>query len=308
MAGTTAPRTEKTYQASAWHFVALLGGNAMLALGPWLVRLADTGPVAAGFWRMLLPLPIFALLAWRERIPAPIDRKLLLLVLAAGIFFALDLASWHLGIERTRLGNATLFGNSASIILMLWGLVALRRAPTKREGLALLAAFGGAAILLGRSLEVSTVTLLGDLLCLLAGLFYVFYLLPAQRARESMGQWTVLLFACLAAVPVLLGIALALGEPVWPGEAGFAPVIALAVSSQIIGQGLLVYSLKHFSPLVIGMALLIQPDIAAATGWLAFDEVLGLPDMVGMAMVAAALVLARAPENGAPIPPPPARG
>ena len=52
MARTTAPATQKTYQASAWHFAALLLGNVMLALGPWLVRLTDTGPVAAGFWRM----------------------------------------------------------------------------------------------------------------------------------------------------------------------------------------------------------------------------------------------------------------
>ncbi len=294
MARTTAPREEKTYQAGPWRFAALIGANALLALGPWLVRLADTGPVAAGFWRMILPLPIFAWLAWRERKPGPLDRKLLLLMLAAGVFFALDLASWHLGIERTRLGNATLFGNSASIILMVWGLIALRRAPTRSEGLALLAALAGVAILLGRSLEVSAVTLVGDLLCLLAGLFYVFYLIPAQHAREAMGQWTVLLLVCLAAVPVLLVMALALGEPVMPGEAGFGPVVALAVTSQIIGQGLLVYSLKHFPPLIIGMALLVQPVIAAAVGWAAFDEVLAPPDILGMAMVAAALVLARA--------------
>lgn len=293
MAGTTAPREEKTYQASAWHFAALLLGNAMLALGPWLVRLADTGPVAAGFWRMLLPIPLVALLAWRERTAVAPDRRLWLLVLAAGAFFAFDLASWHIGIEQTRLGNATLFGNSGSIILMLWGLVVLRRAPTRREGLAIAAALTGAAILLGRSLEISTETLVGDLLCVLAGLFYVFYLLPAQRAREAMGQWSVLLLVSLAATPILLGIALALGEPVWPGEAGYGPVVALAISSQIVGQGLLVYSLKHFPPLVIGMALLIQPAIAATVGWVAFDEVLALPDIAGMAMVAAALVLAR---------------
>ena len=37
----------------------------------------------------------------------------------------------------------------------------------------------------------------------------------------------------------------------------------LMLASQIVGQGLLVYSLKHFSPLVVGMALLTQPAIAA---------------------------------------------
>lgn len=293
MTGATAGADKNGYQANAWHFAALLGGNAALAFGPWLVRLADTGPVAAGFWRLFLAIPLIAILAWRGRTSGPIDRRLVLLVLAAGVFFALDLASWHIGIERTRLGNSVLFGNSGSIILMIWGLIALRRRPAPREAMGVLAALTGAVILLGRSLEISTATLVGDLFCLLAGLFYAFYLLPAQRARATLGQWTVLLLVCLAASPILLGIALTLGEPVLPGSAGWAPVLTLAFTSQIIGQGLLVFSLRHFPPLIIGMALLTQPAIAATVGWLVFGEILVPLDIVGMALVAAALVLAR---------------
>lgn len=298
MATTTEPRAEKNYPGGPWPFAALLLGNAALALGPWLVRLADTGPVAAGFWRMLIPLPLFAWLAWRElaakpTAPRPTPRTIWIL-LAAGAFFALDLASWHLGIEMTKLGNATLFGNSGSLFLMIWGVFALRRAPTRPEVLALLAALAGAAILLGRSMEVSTTTLIGDLLCLLAGAFYVLYLIPAQRARETMGQWSVLALVCASSAPMLLAIALLLGEPVWPGGAGWWPVLALAVLSQIVGQGLLVYALGYFPPLIIGMALLTQPALAALSGWLAFDEMLGWPDIAGMALVAAALVIARA--------------
>ena len=300
MASATHPDGKKAYQAGAWHFAALIGGNVALALGPWLVRLTDTGPVAAGFWRMLLPLPLFAFLAWRERGPVRPARRTVLLLVAAGAFFAADLASWHVGIEQTRLANATLFGNSGSILLMLWGLVALRRAPNRSEWLAFAAAIGGAAILMGRSLEISAATLVGDLLCLLAGVFYVFYLIPAQSARATMGQWTVLGLVCLAAAPVLLLVSIGLGEPVWPGAAGWTPVVALALSSQVIGQGLLVFALKHFPPLIIGMALLTQPAIAAAVGWLAFGEVLGVPDILGMALVSVALVLARTRAPGGP--------
>lgn len=282
------------YQAGAWHLAALLGGNAALALGPWLVRLTDTGPVAAGFWRMLLPLPLFVWLGWRERHGNTLTRRAVLLLLVAGVFFAADLASWHIGIEQTRLGNATLFGNAGSLLLMVWAFVSIRRAPAGREWIALAAAVGGAAILMGRSLEISTTTLVGDLLCLLAGVFYVFYLVPAQSARDTMGQWTVLALVCAAASPALLAIALALGEPVMPGAAGWVPVVGLAISSQVVGQGLLVYSMKHFPPLVVGMALLTQPAIAAAVGWLAFGETLGALDILGMALVSAALVLAKA--------------
>lgn len=291
MDGTSGTPDKNGFQPGAWHFAALLGGNVALALGPWLVRLADTGPVGAGFWRLFLPIPLIALFAWRERSDHRLDRGVALLAIGAGVFFAFDIASWHLGIERTRLGNATLFGNAGSVILMVWGLVALRRAPSAREGLAVAAALGGAAILFGQSLEISTQSALGDLLCLFAGVCYAFYLLPAQRARAKVGQWSVLLLVCLAAAPLLLVMALAVGEPVWPGD--WTPVVTLAVSSQVIGQGLLVYSLKHFSALIIGLALLTQPAIAAAVGWLAFGETLGVFDVSGMALVGTALLLAR---------------
>ena len=43
---------------------ALLVGNVALAFGPWLVRIADTGPVSAGFWRVFLALPFVMLISY----------------------------------------------------------------------------------------------------------------------------------------------------------------------------------------------------------------------------------------------------
>ncbi|QYU69714.1 DMT family transporter [Leptolyngbya sp. 15MV] len=175
---------------------ALLAGNVALALGPWAVRLADSGPVAAGFWRLALALPFLALLARAngERL-GDVRGPAMWPVLLAGVIFALDLASWHIGIELTRLGNATLFGNAGSLVLMVWAFVVLRRLPRGGEWSALVLALGGSAILLGRSLEISTTTLIGDLFCLLAGLFYAGYLLLLQGKRERLGSWTLLFWA-----------------------------------------------------------------------------------------------------------------
>jgi drug/metabolite transporter (DMT)-like permease len=269
--------------------------NAALALGPFWVRLADSGPVAAGFWRVALPLPLFVFLARANRqslIGMP--RRSLLAVCAAGAFFATDLASWHIGIGMTRLGNATLFGNAGSLIVMIWAIVALRRWPRWPEALAILSAGAGAAILFGRSLEMSAQTLVGDLFCLFAGLCYAFYIIPLQKARESLGSWALLAWSGLAGAPVLLAIALLRGEPVLPQV--WWPVLALALGSQIIGQGLLVWALRHFPPLVIGLILLLQPAIGVLAGWLAFGEPFTLWDGLGMGLVAAALVIARAGE------------
>lgn len=287
--------TAETHR-SGWHLAALLGGNAALALGPLWVRMADTGPVSAGFWRLLLAIPVFVVLARMngQRLTGH-SRAAVLAILAAGLFFAADLASWHLGIGLTRLGNATLFGNSGSILLVAFGLIALRRMPRGMEWLAFAAAITGSAILLGRSLELGHETLLGDLLCLLAGFLYTFYILLAQRARADLGGWTVLVFASVAGLPVLLGGALLLAEPIWPTQWG--PIVALALTSQVIGQGLLVYALRHFSAFIVGLALLTQPAVSVVLGWAVFGELLSPLDFVGMALVCAGLVLARSTQD-----------
>ncbi len=281
-----------------WHFAALMAGNFALALGPWFVRLADSGPVSAGFWRLFLPLPILGLLALRHRQPAfsaSFAWGAWLAVTVAGVLFALDIASWHIGIAQTRLGNAALFGNSGSLILMVWGLVIARRRPRWIEIAALVSALAGAGILLGRSLEIDQATLIGDLLCILAGVLYFFFILLIQRARGRFGSWELLFFSTLVGAPVMLGIALWLGEPVWPQV--WWPLIALALCSQVIGQGLIIFALRHFSALIIGVVLLTQPAVSILAGWLAFGETMGPLDGLGMALIAAALLLGRLSEE-----------
>ena len=74
-------------------------------------------------------------------------------------------------------------------------------------------------------------------------------------------------------------------------------MIVLALLSQLIGQGLLVYALKHFTALVVGLALLTQPTIAVMVGWLVFGEALAPLDFAGMALVGLGLVMARSTQD-----------
>lgn len=283
-------------QSTAPQLAALLLGNVALALGPWSVRLADSGPVSAAFWRLALAVPVLLAIArWSGQRLSGYPRAVWLAIAIAGVCFALDIGFWHIGIGLTRMANASLFGNSGALVMMVWGLIALHRAPQVREWLALAAALGGGAILLGRSLEIDHATLVGDLFCIAAGLLYSVYLIALQKYRTALGSWSLLSWSSIAGLPVLLTMALWLGEPVWPGNWG--PVVVLALLSQLIGQGLLVYSLKHFSALVIGLALLTQPAVAVGVGWLVFHETLGPLDFLGMVMVALGLALARSTQG-----------
>jgi drug/metabolite transporter (DMT)-like permease len=275
-------------------FPALILANLVLAFGPWLVRLADVGPVAAGFWRLALAIPFLAFIAWRQSAGRLFPGwGLIAVVVLGGLFFAADLAAWHEGILSTKLANATLFGNTASFLFALYGFVLLRRLPGVAQGSALLLAALGTILLLGNSFELSHEHFTGDLLALLAGFFYALYLIVVDRARQAMQPWPVLAIATIAAAPPMLLFALALGEQVMPGD--WMPVILLSISSQLIGQGLLVYAMGHLSPILVGLCLLTQPIASALIGWLAYDERLTLGDGVGALLICAALVLIRAP-------------
>lgn len=280
-----------------WAFAALVGGNLALSLTALVVRFADTGPVAAALWRLLLALPILALLGWREaggRIPR---KGALWIAGGAGVFFALDLAAWHLGIVQTKVANATLFGNAASLLLVMWGILLARKLPRGWPAAAIVLAFVGSGLLMGQSSEASPDYLAGDLLSLLAGALYTGYVLMMQRVRGEIGPWSALAISSVAGIPILAGTALVLGEAILPHN--WTPLIALALMSQVVGQGLLIWALPRFSPLVIGLTLLVQPVVAAIAGWLIFGELLGPIDLLGGAMVAAALVLIRLPSRAA---------
>jgi drug/metabolite transporter (DMT)-like permease len=275
-------------------FPALILANLFLAAGPWMVRLADVGPVAAGFWRLALALPFLALVAWRQGRGQPLPGwSLVLTVALGGLFFAADLAAWHEGILRTQLANATLFGNFASFLFAIYGFVLLRALPRRIQSVALALAAIGTALMLGNSYEASSAHFTGDLLALLAGLFYTFYLVAVDRARRSMKPWPVLAIATAGGALPLLAFALALGEQVMPHD--WTPVILLSISSQLIGQGLLVYAMGHVSPVVVGLCFLTQPIAAALIGWGVYDERLSSADGIGALLICAALVLIRLP-------------
>jgi drug/metabolite transporter (DMT)-like permease len=277
-------------------FPAVLAGSTALAFGPWLVRLAGVGPVAAGFWRLALALPFLFVIAAMTRQPVHWPgKKLALLVASAGFFFAADLAAWHVGIHMTKLGNATLFGNVSSFAFAGWGLWLAQRWPSRMQAAALGLAAVGAALLMGSSFELSSRHFAGDLLALFAGLLYTGYLIAVQRARGSLKPIPLLFLSSAFGAAMLLPVAIVFGEQIIPHD--WTYVLLLALGSQVIGQGLLVYGIGHVSPLIVGLTLLTQPAISAWVGWMAYGEKLSPLDWIGAIAIAAALVLVRLPQR-----------
>ena len=274
----------------------MLCGNVCLAFGPWLVRLAGVGPIASSFWRLALAAPALLLLTRVLRQPIPkLSAGMWGALAAGGLFFAADLAAWHVGIFHTRIANATMFGNSSSFLFAAYGFLVARTRPGRNQTLALVLAAVGTALLLGRSYELSSRYLVGDLLCMLAGLLYTGYLIVMGRARALLAPLPALAISTIAGLLPLLLFAWAMGDRMIPAD--WTPLILLAIGSQILGQGLMIFSIGHLTPVAFGLGLLTQPVIGATIGWLAYDERLSALDLLGAVIIGAALILVRRPDR-----------
>jgi len=279
-------------QTAPLAFPALLLGAAALAVGPVFVRTADVSPIASAFYRMALAAPVLVALALATGQQWPARRSGGVLAFA-GVMFAVDIAAWHLGIVRTTLGNAVLFGNVSSFFFAGYGFWLARAWPTRRFGAAMVVAALGVTLLLGRSFELSAAHFTGDLLCVAAAIAYTAYLAVMDKARASVGA-----IPALAVATVVGAVALAPFAVTMPGHFvphHWTPLILLAFGSQVFGQGLVVYAVGHLKPAVSGLGLLIQPVIAAAIGWAWFGEAMGAVDALGAVLVLGSLAAARWP-------------
>ena len=274
---------------------ALLLGATCIALSPIFVRLSEAGPTATAFWRTALALPALWPLYFAERRAAGRQAPPPLLLAAAGLAFAGDLAFWHASIGLTSVANSTLLANLASLFVTLAAWWFFRQRPTPLFLVGLGTALAGVALLVHSSVRFASGGLVGDAFGVVTALFYAAYLLAVKALRDR-GSATLLIMAVTSTVTtvVLLPVALATGERMLPASAaGWLDLLGLALISHAAGQGLIAYALAHLPAAFSSVSLLLQPVMAALFAWLLLAEPLGPLQLAAGAVVLAGIALAR---------------
>ena len=280
---------------------ALLVGAAAIGASALFVKVSETGPVATAFWRVALALPFlwtWSVIGSRGGHVAGFvaERRL---IIAAGLFFAGDLALWHWSIMLTSVANATLLANLAPIFvaLAIWLLYGTRPTPLFLAGLA--AALVGVAVLLGGDFRSGGGAVLGDILGVATAMFYGAYQLTVTRARSRASTSVIMAWSGLITAVVLLPLALVSGEQLFPhSAAGWAKLVGLALISQVAGQSLIAYAMAHLPATFSSVGLLAQPVIAAALAWVLLGETLGWIEIAGAIVVLAGIRVVHQAELG----------
>jgi drug/metabolite transporter (DMT)-like permease len=273
----------------------LVFGACAIGVAPILVRLADAGPAAVGFWRMAFALPLLALIALRpprgpagSRRPAPLS-------LLAGALFALNLIFWHYGIHYASVANATVLANLAPVFVTIAAWLILKEKPRALFVVALALALAGAWTIAlnsprgGGGLDPP----LGELFSCATAFWSAGYFIAMRAARQVQSAYLALLWSTLVTAPLMLLAAVVLGERLWPASAGgWGACVGLGLM-HVGGQGAIAWALGRLPAATTSLVVLLQPVVAAALGWMLFGEALSVLQIVGAAVALAGVVLAQ---------------
>jgi drug/metabolite transporter (DMT)-like permease len=210
----------------------------------------------------------------------------------AGIFFALDLGFWNTSLGYTSAANSTLLANDAPLVVGLGALLLFHERPRATYWLGLVVALLGMSVIVGWDVLSHTSLGAGDLLALLAGVFYAGYLLATQRIRAKMDTLPSLWVASATGMILLLAFILVTGQAL----TGYSPnayiaLLGLGLISQLAGWLAINYALGHMPARIVSVTLLGQPVLTALFAVLLLHEILAAHQIVGGLIALAGIFL-----------------
>lgn len=216
----------------------------------------------------------------------------------AGISFAASLSLWSWSLTQTSVANSTLLNNMMPIFTTLGAWLLFRQQFSVKFLLGLAVAVGGAIAIGLADLQAVDSNITGDLAALAAAMLSATSILSLEQLRVRFSTPDIMLWTCAIGSACILPLALLSEGQLFPTSGvGWSAIIALALVSQVIGQGLLTYSLARFSSGFVAVSMLAIPVIAAVLAMLLFAETLSLFNWSAFAVVLIGIYLAVTAKN-----------
>jgi len=280
----------------------------VIAFSGILVRLAEETPETVAVFRCLYALPALGALAWWERRrygarPAR-ERRM---GAYAGVLFAADLVLWHHSIDGVGAGLATVLGNLQVVLVAFAAWAFLGEKPGSRVIAAVPVVLTGAVMISGLLEEgaYGDHPIRGTLFGIGTTFAYAGFLLVLRQTNVDHRRPAGPLFdATLVSAVVAAAVGATYGAvdlvPSWPSHGW---LIALALSSQVVGWLLISTSLPRLPAALTSVILLIQPVAAVALAAVLISEEPTVLQIAGVLVVLAGVVLATASRRAQPAEP-----
>ncbi|MGD1702673.1 DMT family transporter [Dapis sp. BLCC M229] len=283
-------------------FVALLA----ISSSAIFIRLSE-GEISSNatvFDRVAIATVIFGLwnsvnaVRYRLSDQKPVEQKLdisqdLWLLLAMATFYITSQGLWAWSLSQTTVAISTVLISLKPLFTCLFAWLAWGQRFDNKFLIGMIIAMVGAGSIGLEDLQIDTGKVEGDIAAFLAGICSAAYLLTVEKLRTKFAPTTIIPWCCGLGTLLSLPILFFSEDRFFPYSVnGWVFVISLAIVGQVLGQGLLAYSLKKFSSGFVALVLLLESILVAIAAWAIFGEALTLFNWVALFAILLGLYLA----------------
>lgn len=246
------------------------------------------------FWRDLFTFVLFLLItsALDTRRLRVARRDLVPLAAMGAISIGLFHVIWNQAVQMIPVAVATVLNYTAPFFVVLFAWILWRQRPTRIQWLALFLAFLGCLLVTGAYDLNADLNWLGMLFGLLSGLTYGTLSIFGKSALKTYSPWTVMTYAFgFGAVTVFVLQPLAVAQSVTLPPLAWPAVGVLALVSTVAGFSFYMNGLKYLSASSASITATLEPVIATALAFVLLGERVDPIQMIGGALVIAAVIL-----------------
>lgn len=273
------------------NYILLFIGIFCISWSAILVKIADVSGIASGFYRLffgtLAIIPIW--LYYKKPIK---DLHEVLIALICGVLFASDIALWNTSIMLSKASISTLLANLAPIWVGLGAIFFMKEKPGKIFWVGTFIALAGVVVIVGSDQLFNTGLNSGNLLAIIASMFYGAYLLTVRKGRSTLDTFSFTAISMIVSTITLGIISLLSGVEMGGYETkSWLALIALGLVPQVVGWLTINQALGHISPTVASVSLLSQTVFTAIFSVPVLGELLTWNEIVGAVVVLTGIYL-----------------
>jgi len=282
----------KLHKDHPWvHYLLLLFGILCISWSAILVKIADISGFGSGFYRLLIGT-IGIIPVWLYFKKPITDRNGVKIAIICGILFACDIALWNTSIMLSKATISTLLANLAPVWVGIGSLLFMKEKPSRIFWIGTFISILGVTIIIGINQVLQANLNFGNVLAIIASMFYGAYLITVRKGRNSLDTFSFTTISMIASTVVLGFICLVTSTPLW----GFSTTTWLALGTlgivpQLLGWLAINQALGHIKPTAASVTMLSQTAFTAVFSVLILGEILTIHEIGGAVVVLVGIYL-----------------
>ena len=282
----------KLHKNHPWvHYLLLLFGILCISWSAILVKIANISGFGSGFYRMLIGtiaiIPIW--LYFKKPIT---DRRGVRIAVICGVLFACDIALWNSSITLSKATISTLLANLAPVWVGIGALLFMKEKPSGIFWIGTVVSMIGVTIIIGFNQVMQANLNFGNVLAIIASMFYGAYLITVRKGRSSLDTFSFTTISMVTSSLVLGLICLFTSTPLWGFSTNtWLALGALGLVPQLLGWLAINQALGHIKPTAASVSMLSQTAFTAIFSVLVLGEILTFHEIGGAVVVLGGIYL-----------------